>query len=280
MAHAVFREGNRSEGQRRLLPLDGCASRTVLLFWPFNRKPPKMKKSEVEMILLSRKYAGREHFLIKIYRDGTLIRQGSAGTPPLAVGGMTVQGSQQYWDHLIARLDDRLVEEPVWYVDPRATIPVETVMAFYGASSNGDTNERAQWTKTSGTRFLIDQHSDYRHAVLDLIESFALDAAEATNSWFFDVVVTAIYDFRPVGLTNTFVTGLPDHAGKRAALDQYINYIGSSPHDWDLVEIGHGRSYRTPSGKLVRSVVENTRRGTRIRFEREHSWKNAWGLLK
>ncbi|HRF41314.1 MAG TPA: hypothetical protein PK198_21125 [Saprospiraceae bacterium] len=219
-----------------------------------------MKKHEVELIIIG-VIMGKEQILyMKIYKDGTLIRSGCGGMPTVPISGMTVEGSKEYWEQLIAFIDEKIVETPIVYQDENITQPLEYFIAFFGESSNGETGERAKWTKTSGVRFLLDSNTNFRHPLLGFIDSFAIKAAEITNEWYFDIMMSAIYNLQPVHLNGTFVS-MPksEEKEKQEFLSLYVHQImENGPRGWDIVKIGNGRKYKTTDGtELTASVVNN-----------------------
>jgi len=218
-----------------------------------------MKKDEVELMIIGVNLGKEQVLNMKIYKDGTLCRSGCGGMPTFAISGMTVEGSKEYWEKLIPLVDEKIVENPINYQDEKITTPLEYFIAFFGVSDNGLTGERANWTKTSGVRFLLDNNTTFRHPLLGFLDSFAIQAAEVTNNWFFDVVMNAVYNLTPMGLANTFVTTPKTEGERQEALSQYVNQImANSPRGWDIVKIGNGRKYKTKDGKeLTSSVVNN-----------------------
>ena len=218
-----------------------------------------MKKEEVELMIVGVNMGKEQILNMKIYKDGTLCRSGCGGMPTFSISGMTVEGKKEYWEKLISLVDERIVENPVSYQDEKITSPLEYFIAFFGVSDNDETGERANWTKTSGLRFLLDNNTSFRHPLLGFLDDFAIKAAELTNEWFFDIVMTAVYDLKPVHLENTFVTVPKTKEERQEALSRYVNQImANSPRGWDIVKIGNKRKYKTKEGiELTSSVVNN-----------------------
>lgn len=153
------------------------------------------------------------------------------------------------------------------YQDEKIISPLEYFIAFFGASSNGETGERASWTKTSGVRFLLDSNTVFRHPLLGFIDNFAIKAAEVTNEWFFDIVMTAVYNLQPINLKSTFITIPKTEEEKQESLSRYVNQImANSPRGWDIVEIGNDRKYKTQEGKELISSVTNKAGQVSINF--------------
>ena len=84
---------------------------------------------------------------------------------------------------------------------------------------------------------MLDNNTSFRHPLLGFLDGFAIKAAEVTNEWFFDVVMTAVYDLKPINLENTFVT-VPKTDGER---------LSSSPKPQPLKSRGFDLSPQTHS---------------------------------
>lgn len=218
-----------------------------------------MKKHEVELMIVGVNMGKEQILNMKIYKDGTLCRSGCGGVPTFSISGMTLEGDKKYWDKLISLIDEKIVETPINYQDENISNPLEYFVAFYGVSNNGETGERANWTKTSGVRFLLDNNTSFRHPLLGFLDHFAIQSAEVTNEWFFDIVMTAVYNLEPINFKDTFVTVPKTEGEKQEALSRYVNQImANSPRGWDIVKIGNGRKYKNNEGKeLTSSVVNN-----------------------
>lgn len=227
-----------------------------------------MKKSEVELLIVGIKLGKEEILNMKIYKDGTLCRVGSGGMPTCSITGMTMEGDTKYWDNLIALVDEKIVETPINYQEEKITTPLEYFLVFFGASTNGETGERANWTKNSGIRFLLDSNTSFNHPLLGFLDNFAIQAASVTNEWFFDIVMTAIHDFKPLNLENTFVTVPKTVPERQEDLSRYVNQIvANGQKGWDIVKIGNGRKYKTKEGIEVTSVVTNNAGQISINFQ-------------
>ncbi|MEO0876818.1 MAG: hypothetical protein AAFY48_19640 [Bacteroidota bacterium] len=222
-----------------------------------------MKKEEVELIIIGVKLGAEEALHMKIYKDGTLTRSGCGGLPTISVSGYTMEGETKYWDTLFPLIDERIIENPVNYEEKKINTPLEYFMAFYGVSSNGQTGEHAKWTKSTGVRFLLDNNTSFNHPLLNFLDQFVIKAAQITNEWFFDVMMSSIYNLEPIGLAPTFVTTPKTEKEKQEALANYTNQIlANEARGWDIVKIGTDRKYKTKDGKELTSKVE--KKGDRV----------------
>ena len=116
-----------------------------------------MNKSEVEHVLISVKSGTEEALNIKVYKNGILARRGCAGLPAVRISGMSFTSDATYFDQLMQSVSQQVLDAPVNHEEEIKTNSLEYVVAFYGASSNADNGERAEWTKSSVLRFFMDE---------------------------------------------------------------------------------------------------------------------------
>ncbi|MCC7246958.1 MAG: hypothetical protein IT269_14840 [Saprospiraceae bacterium] len=240
-----------------------------------------MKKEEIELIILTVNIGGESALYMKIYKDRTLVRSGCGGLPQIPVSAIAFNADPKYWEEAISMIDDEMIARPVNYQEENISTPIEYVMAFYGESSNGQTGEQAQWTKSSGIRFVLDFESTFRHPLLVFVDKFILNAVEMTNELYFDIMMIGVYGFRMDGFEQGFVSAPKTDEEKRAALSHYIGQIAANQaRGWDIVKIGDGRKYKTNDGVDLISRVSNAPEGVSINFSVVANPENIDQLMK
>ena len=116
--------------------------------------------------------------------------------PEIGIAAMSFTGNSVYFDRLMELMPQQIFDNPINYEDEKINTPLEYIIAFYGVSKNGETGEHAEWTKSTGIRFLIDTNTSFRHPILSFADKFSLDAAELTNPWYFDTIINAVYKLK------------------------------------------------------------------------------------
>jgi len=208
-----------------------------------------MNKEEVEEILIMINFGNEEALKMKIYMDGTLCRQGCGGVPVVGIGGMSFTGSALVFEKLMGLLPQEVLNSPVVYEDKQINVPLEYVIAFYGVSKNGQRGEHAEWTKSTGIRFLLDSNTTFSHPLIGLIDHFAVAACEFTNSWYFDVIINAIYEFKSSTLPEQTIITMPKTAEeKNKGFQNYLHLIENSPKKWDVFSFAEDKTYTTKDG--------------------------------
>lgn len=203
-----------------------------------------MRKELVEQILIIVKSGDQEALNMKVYKNGTLCRRGCGGLPETGISAMSITESPVLFDSLMNQVPQQVLDQSVNHVDEQIDTPLEYILAFYGVSRNGDTGEHAEWTESTGIRFLLDTNTAFRHPLLGFVDGFSIEAAEQTNSWYFDVIINAVYHLKSTALPEQTMIAVPSTPEEiQTALELYVNQIGQSPRRWDLLSFAQDKLY-------------------------------------
>lgn len=168
-----------------------------------------MNKPEVEYVLIKVKSGLEEALNIKIYKNGILARSGCGGLPGVTVSGMSFTGNSYYFDQIMQSVSQQILEENINHEEEIKTNALEYLIAFYGASANEDRGERADWTKSTGLRFFMDEGTSFRHNLLGFVDGLAIEAVKLTNSWYFDVMMVALENMKSDALPAQTLVSTP-----------------------------------------------------------------------
>jgi hypothetical protein len=202
-----------------------------------------MKKKEVELILIIVKSAESEALNMKIYKNGIICRRGCGGLPEIGISAMSFTDSSTTFDKLIDLVPEEILEKPISYLQEQIENPLEYLIAFYGVSKNGETGERAEWTKSTGIRLLIDTNTTFKHPILSFVDSFSLDAAELSNSWYFDIMINVVYKLKSTTLPQTILATPKTDKEIQNDFENYVTQIRFSSRQWDLASFAKGKIY-------------------------------------
>ena len=72
-----------------------------------------MKKETVELIILKVTADGQDAINMKIYKNGTTCRYGVGGLPQLGVGLMSFVNDSRYFDPLIEKVPQDVLDQPI-----------------------------------------------------------------------------------------------------------------------------------------------------------------------
>jgi hypothetical protein len=206
-----------------------------------------MNKQEVDQVLIIVRSGKQEALHMKIYRDGTLCRKGCGGLPEVGISAMSHTGSPAIFDQLMEIVPQEILDNPLQYKDEQITTPLEYIIGFYGVSKNGETGEQAEWTKSTGIQLLLDSNTSFRNAVLAFADTFSMEAIEKTNSWYFDVVVHAVYKLKSNALPETIIAVPPAEKEVQTHYEHYVHQIRSSPRRWDITSFSNNKVYTDAS---------------------------------
>lgn len=215
-----------------------------------------MNKEQVEQILVIVKSGQQEALNIKVYKNGTVCRHGCGGLPAIGISAMSFTESPLLFDSLMEIVPQQVLDNPVNYEDETIGTPLEYILAFFGVSKNGDTGEGAEWTQSTGIRFLVDTNTGFRHPLLAFADNFSLEAAERTNSWYFDVIINAVYQLKSTTLPDQTMIAVPKTEQEiKTDFENYVNQIRYSSRKWDLVSFAKDKYYTANDGTQLRPDI-------------------------
>jgi hypothetical protein len=217
-----------------------------------------MKKEEVELIIIKVSASGQDAINMKIYKNGTTCRYGVGGLPQLNISGMSFVNDSRYFDPLMARVPQDILDTPINHEEETPNGYLEYMVAFYGASKNGDNGERADWSKSTGVRIKMDQQLGFNHPIMSFLDDLTMDAAELTNPWYFDVILNAKWKVRSSDLpTETIISQPKTEEEIHQDYDNYVNQMTYSARKWSLSDYVKGKTYKK-DGILYHALITDS----------------------
>jgi hypothetical protein len=227
-----------------------------------------MQKNEVELIIFKVSADGQDAIHMKIYKDGTVCRYGTGGLPQLGITGMSFMSVSPYFDSLLEHVPQEVLDNPIFYEEETPNGYIEYIMAFYGVSTNKETGEYADWSKSTGIRIKFDQQNKRPHPIIGLLDGLTMHAADLTNSWYFDVILNAVYQLKSSRLpAQTLITTPKTEGAIQQDFEKYINQIQYSSRKWDIKQFGNNKTFETPDGKTVKLLMTDQGNQFSIQFE-------------
>lgn len=227
-----------------------------------------MKKSEVEQILLIVKVGAEIALNMKVYKEGTLCRQGAGGIPSIGISAMSHTGSNIVFNQLMEKVTDDMLAKPQGYTDEQINRPLEYILGFYGVSSNEEKGEGAQWTKSTGIRFELDFDTSFRHPLLSFVDRFSIEATALTNSWYFDVMIHSMFNLKSSAMPEATMIALPPKKEEiTRSFNDYMSHILQLNKSGDLSEFTTGKLYTGEDGKTVRVKLNRNAEQYQFSFE-------------
>jgi hypothetical protein len=225
-----------------------------------------MTKNEIELIIFKVSADGQDAINMKIYKNGTTCRYGAGGLPQLGISAMSFFNDARFFDPLIAKIPDDVLEKPLMYEEETPNGYLEYVIAFYGVSKNGDTGERADWAKSTGIRVKLDHQSTFKHPIMGLLDGLTMDAAELTNEWYFDVAIFAEYKMQSSTIPKETIFALPKTDKEiHKDFENYINQMLASARSWSMVNFGKDKIYER-DGKNYKGMIQESKQAFSINF--------------
>lgn len=217
-----------------------------------------MTRDEVGMLLLRVTIRGEEALLIKFYKDGTVVRSGAGGVPPVGVGCVTEQPERTWWQQVIASLPEEVFQMNTIQRNPEAKDPFSYSLAMYGESKNGLTGEHAQWARMQGIHVESDLNAQQHPQLIPWLDRLSVHFTSLTNGWYFDVVVLACLGMRSSQLVAGIITSPPSDAAKEESWRQYLTQFLQGPARNGLSTLPEGKIYtREADGATFRMELKN-----------------------
>jgi hypothetical protein len=224
-----------------------------------------MKKEEIELIILKVTADGQEAINMKIYKNGTTCRYGVGGLPQLGVSGMGFVNDSRFFDPIIEKVPQEVLDKPINYEEETPNGYLEYVVAFYGVSKNGETGEQADWEKSTGIRTKVDQQTTFNHPIMGLLDGLTMEAAELTNEWYFDVFMSAKWKVKSSTMPETIIGQPKTEQEIHSDYDNYINQMTFSARKWDMSGFVNGKTYEK-DGVSHKATINNANNTFSINF--------------
>jgi hypothetical protein len=194
---------------------------------------------------------------LKIFRDGTLIRIGGGGLPPLAIGGVSYWPDNGVFDKVMEKIPPQLLVHDIDYAEENIQQHLLYELQLGGSSMNGLIGEQAIWADHRVIRFHLDLATKFRSPVLALIDSLMKDAMGLTNSWYFDVLIQAIWSRRSNRLPRQTLVAKPEgEVDLKPELANFLSQMLHSPRKWNFMTFPEGKVFNDDEGKQHRLIFK------------------------
>jgi hypothetical protein len=205
----------------------------------------KMNKQEIEKITMVVNAGPLEALNIKVDKTGLVYRQGCGGLPEMSTSA-TAQLSESIFKTLVDGISQEILDAPVNYEESGMKTPLEYIITLYGGGNPNPADDET-WAKSTVVRFLMDNDTSFRHPQLSFADKLALDAAELTNSWYFDVLIDVRYGNKSTSLPAKNTISAPkSESDRKDDFDNYASQIRSGVRAWDLTALAKDKVYILP----------------------------------
>lgn len=218
------------------------------------------------MILFRLTVAGNEAVNIKVYKDGTTCRHSIGALPEIGISGMSCFDNSPFFAGLQEKIPQQVLDKPIMYEEPAPNGLLEYVVGFYGASTNGMTGERADWSLSTGVRLALDLNSEFNHPIRGFMDYFISEALEVTNAWYFDVLLKSRYNMLCTTLPKQTMIAQPKaEADITVHFENYINQLLDSGRKWSAVDFVKDKTYES-EGMFYSALVNQDEDSFSINF--------------
>lgn len=216
-----------------------------------------MTKEEVELIVILVIADNQDVINMKFYKNGIVCRAGVGGLPTIGISGMSFFNESTYFDELMSKVPQEALNQPSNYEEETPNGYLEYVIAFYGVSKNGETGERADWTKNTGLRVKLDHQTKFNHPIMGFLDGLTMKAAELTNEWYFDVIINS--KFKALSSTlprETIITQPKTEIEIHRDYEHYILQMLQNPRKWSMTDYDKNKTYELDGQKCVGIIIQ------------------------
>lgn len=214
-----------------------------------------MTKEEVELIIIKVTADAQDAIHMKIYKNGTTCRSGVGSLPEIGISGMSFFTESPCFDSILSKVPQEVLNQPIHYEEETPNGYFEYVIAFYGVSKNGETGERADWSKSTGMRVKLDHQTGFNHPIMGLLDGLTIEATELTNEWYFDIIVNAKFKALSSSLPKETIISLPKTEMEiHQAYENYINQMIHSARKWSMTGYDKNKTYEL-NGQTCMGII-------------------------
>jgi hypothetical protein len=211
-----------------------------------------MKKEQVGMLQFSAQIDGEDAVMIRTYRDGTLIRDGGGGLPPMFVEGKYRSSDNKLFHQLLDLIPAQLLEKPmVWQAPPPLGTVVDYKVLLYGINRNGGVGTEADWGDMGGLRVVFDLRNPPPNALVSLADKFINAAKLVTNRAYFDMLIKAATGYHSSTLPEnvTLLAQENNPVWLEHALTKFVGQLQQLHPNVKVEDFGKGKFYKDPFGR-------------------------------
>lgn len=215
-----------------------------------------MRRADIGLITFHMRVGTQQVIQLKIYRDGTIIRMGGGGMPPIPIGGVSYWPGNGIFEKLMEKLPPQLLVNDIAYEEPIHSQSVVYELKLGGSLINGMIGDQGTWAEMRTLRFQLDVDTKFRSPVLVLLDNMMKDAIGHTNSWYFDVLMLAIFQRRSNRLPRQTLVTKPDEEDLTHELGNFLSQMLHNPRKWNFMVFPEGKTYTDDEGKTHRLLFK------------------------
>ncbi len=210
-----------------------------------------MQKEAVGMLQFSSQINGEDALMVKLFRDGTVVREGGGGLPPVGVMGQYRGNNNRMFEQMLNLIPNELLEKPVVWQQPDNSLPVDYKVLCYGGNKNQGIGLQAEWAGITGLRVVFDLNNPPPNALVSLADKLINAARYITTSQYFDFMIEAVYRQHSNALPdNTLIDVYEDSPDwLQKAMGRYAVQMSTVSAKLKMEDLPKGKLYTDTFGK-------------------------------
>lgn len=205
---------------------------------------PTFLPEEVELIQLTLTINNEQAVMIKLYRDGTVARSGAGGIPAVQTYGLSRLADNSYFMQVLNKVSAPFLNHSFEHEEETSETFTEYKAEFFGKSEDSGGDLPLLWGRYNCLRCRLNQGSSFDHIALRITELYIKEAFELTNSWYFDILIVAVFGMRRKGMPAQTIFSFPEQKqGAREELNRYLVQLITSNGKWSLSDFYEDKIY-------------------------------------
>jgi hypothetical protein len=228
-----------------------------------------MKKEAVGMIQFSSQINGEDALMVKLFRDGTVVREGGGGLPAVGIMGQYRASNNRIFEQMLNLIPTEILEKPIVWQQPDNSLPVDYKVLCYAGNKNQGIGLKAEWAGISGLRVVFDLNNPPPNALVSLADKLINAARITTTSQYFDFVVEAVYRHHSNALPDNTLIDVYEDSPEwlQKAIGRYAVQLSTISAKLKLDDLPRGKLYTDRLGKmfLLNFTVQDSK--VAVRFD-------------
>lgn len=226
--------------------------RRILPNFLVDATPSPMQKEAVGMLQFSSQINGEDALMVKLFRDGTVVREGGGGLPAVGIMGQYRATHNRLFEQMLNLIPTEILEKPIVWQQPDNRLPVDYKVLAYAGNKNQGIGLQAEWAGIAGLRVVFDLHNPPPNALVSLADKLINAARSVTTSQYFDIMVEAVYRHHSNALPDNTLIDVYEDSPEwlQKAMGRYAVQMATVSAKMKLEELPKGKLYTDRQGKL------------------------------
>lgn len=220
------------------------------------------------MLQFSVQLRGEDALSVRLFRDGTVVREGGGGLPAVGIMGQYRASNNRLFEQMLGLIPSELVERPIVWQQPTVDWAVDYKILCYGLNKNRGIGLAAEWGDLAGLRVVFDLNNPPPNALVSLADKLIGAARTLTTSQYFDFMIEAVYQHHSNALPDNTLIDVYQNEPEwlEKALARYVVQMATVSASQKMEDLPKGKLYIDRKGKphLLSFSVQDSKVNSRF----------------